>query len=211
MTRTPHAMSWNRRSVTPRSIQWKAARLEPVEPAVHPRRAVGHHQVGAVLQRVQQRADALGLHLEVGRQGDDHVAPAALDPEAERGRLAERPREGQQAHRRVRLAQGDQLRRGGESAVEDEEELVLLAAPLELAGEGVVEQRQVVRPLHDRDDHGDEPRVGGPGRIRTLDDRLHESSLGGHDQRTSHAVGMSRALSRSLLSATSATSPSMAR
>ena len=98
-----------------------------------------------------------------------------------------------------------------EPAVEDEEELVLLAAAIELAGERAVQRQEVVGPLDHGDDHGDQPDIGGPGRWRALDGRLHEGALGGHDQRTSQAVGISRALSRSLLSATSATSPSMAR
>ena len=140
-----------------------------------------------------------------------HLAPAPLDPQPQRGGLAELAGEGEQPHRLVPAGELRELGRGREAAVEDEEKLVLLAAPIELGGEGAIEHHQIVGPLDHRDDHGDEPPVGGVRQRGVVGDRLHESTLGGHDQRTSHAVGISRALSRSLLSATSATSPSMAR
>ena len=71
-------------------------RLEPVEPAVHPRRAAGHDQVGAALQGIEQRAHALGLHLEIRRQRHHDIAPAPLDAQPERRGLAERAGEGEQ-------------------------------------------------------------------------------------------------------------------
>jgi hypothetical protein len=184
------------------------ARLDPVEPTVHPGRAARHRHVGACLEGVQQSAHSLGLHLEVCRQREDHVAPTALDAQAEGRGLTEGAGEGEQPHRLALPAQRHQLGRRREPAIEHEQELMLLAAPVQLLGEAAVQRGEVVGALDDGDDHRNQPDIGGG---RALDSRFHEGALGGHDQRTSQAVGISRALSRSLLSATSATSPSMAR
>jgi hypothetical protein len=160
----------------------KRVRLQPVEPAVHPGRAVGHHHVRSAPKRVQQRPYPFGPNLEVGGQRQDHVAPAPLDAQPKRRRLTERSSEGQQPNGISSGAQGDELGGRGEAAVEDEQELVLLSETVELDREGAVERDQIVRALDDRNDHGDEPRAGGPGFLRTLGGRRHECALGGRDQ-----------------------------
>ena len=159
---------------------------------------------------VEQRADAFGLHLEIGGQSQDDVAAAPLDAQPQRGGLAEGPGEAEQPDVLPLLAQGQQLGRRGEPPVEDEDELVLLALGVELRGEGPVERRRGRRPA----------RPPAPLRRRIWRRRrcwrvtARESAPSAHPapcQRTSQAVGISFALSRSALSATSATRPSINR
>ena len=45
----------------------EGAGLQPVKPAVQPRRATGHHHVGPTLDRVEQAPDPLRLNLKVRR------------------------------------------------------------------------------------------------------------------------------------------------
>ncbi len=148
--------------------------LDPVEPAVEPRRPAGHRHVAPALERLEQRADPLGLHLEVGGQGEDHVPGAALDPEPEGGGLAEGSGEAEHPHR-LELGQAGQLGRRSEAAVHHEEELVGEAAGLELAGERLVDRLEIVGPFHDGDDDRDQPGPGARGTLGGGDDRLHQA------------------------------------
>ena len=116
-----------------------------------------------------RRADALGLHLEVGRQGEDHVAPAPLDAQAQGGGLAEGAGEAEDAGR-DRCSRLSATSSGGGVKPPSKTKRNSCSSPRRSSSraKALVHRHQVVGPLDHRDDHGDQPCVGGARRARNV-------------------------------------------
>ncbi len=202
-------MSWKRGVPDPAEHLVEGARLQPVEPAVEAGRTIGHHELDAAGEGIEQRPEPFGANLEIRRQRHEQITPAALDAQPERGGFTESLCEAVEMDTLRPRRQRHQLRTRLEPAIEDEEKLEVLPAPLQLPGEPVIQGGEVVRSLDHRHHHRDERRrVRRRGQGRDIQ-WLNQGSLRRHF--SSHAAGMALALSRSLLSATSETRPSMNR
>ena len=174
MSLTPQAMSWKRRSVAPDNIRWNAALCRRFSQLSMRGDRLATTMSLPASRPSSMACETVGGHLEIGGQGKDHVALAALDAQPQGGGFTECAGEAEDAHAVPLAAQGGQLGWRGESAVEHEEKLVCLTPALELAGKRAIQLHQVVRALYHRHDHRDQSVLRRTRALGMFAARLHQ-------------------------------------
>jgi hypothetical protein len=118
-----HIMEALRRHATYDAV--KCTRLHSVEPTIHAGGTVGDGHIGPSSDGIEEEWYAVRLDLKVRGESENQVTAASLNPESEGRGFPKFAGEPENPEPALVAAQSDQLRRRGETTVEDQQKLVI--------------------------------------------------------------------------------------